>query len=367
MNGKLLIALGAALVIVLLAFQTHRDVLAPKPSEPADLRLAKGLARPRLPAPRLHATQATGESVEERRSTNLLTRVLRGEEPPKLTPEQIGPYLEANRRSVESLLAASRTTGDKAFLQEAKEKYPNDPRVAFDAVWRWSGSPEERRQWLDTFKQSAPDNALPNYLSALDHFKSGQTDQAVQDLSAAAGKSQFQDYSLDFVQNAEEAYRSAGYPEAEAKTVAETSLLLPHLAPLKELGRNMSELADSYRQAGDEASAQATMQMVMNLGESLTEPTPGHALITDLVGLAIERRMLTSLDPGGVYGDSGLTVRAQLDQLDQRRNDLKALARSGEQFFEMMPDTDLISYLDRRKMFGEVAAMRWAADKYGTK
>jgi hypothetical protein len=365
MNGKFLIALGTGLLVVLLLVQTHRETLAPKPSGPADLRLAKGLARPRLPAPRLHATQATGESVEERRSTNLLTRVLRGEEPPKLTPEQIGPYLEANRRSVESLLAASRTTGDKAFLQEAKEKYPNDPRVAFDALI-WS-KPEERRQWLDTFKQSAPDNALPNYLSALDHFKSGQTDQAVQDLSAAAGKSQFQDYSLDFLQNAEEAYRAAGYSEAEAKTVAETSLLLPQLAPLKDLGRNMSDLASSYRQAGDEASAQATMQMVMNLGESLTEPTPGHALITDLVSLAIERRMLTSLEPGSVFGDSALTVKAQLDQLDQRRNQLQALGRSGQQFFETMPEQDLITYLDRRKMFGEVAAMQWVANRYGTK
>lgn len=365
MNGKFLIVIGAALVVVLLAIQSRHENAA-HPSEPVEARLLKPPARPRVPAPRMPATPGSvGE--QDRRPTNLLLRVLRGEEAPKLTPEQIGPYLEANRRSVESLLAASRAIGDKSFLQEAKEKYPNDPRVAFEASWRWSQSPEERRQWLDTFKQSAPDNSLPNYLSALDHFKSGQTDQTVQDLSAAAGKSQFQDYSLDFVQNAEEAYRASGYSEAEAKTVAETSLLLPQSAPLKDLGRNMSELANSYRQAGDEASAHATMQMAMKLGESLTEPGPSHALITDLVGLAIERQMLTSLDPASAYGDSGQTVKAQLDQLDQRRNDLRALVESGKQFLQNMPEDDLTTYLDRRKMFGEVAAMHWVVNKYGAK
>src|SRR5712671_282667 len=181
MNAKIVIGASAAVVIVLLAIQ-NRHKNGPRPSEPVGSRSVKTVAKPHLPAPRRAAVAASiEESPDDRRSTNLLVRVLRGEEPPKLTLEQIGPYLEANRRSVESLLAASRTTGDRTFLQEAKEKYPNDPRVAFDALI-WS-KPEERRQWLDTFKQSAPDNALPNYLSALEHFKSGQTDQAVQDLS----------------------------------------------------------------------------------------------------------------------------------------------------------------------------------------
>jgi hypothetical protein len=121
----------------------------------------------------------------------------------------VDPFLRDNRRSAESLLAAFRATEDPAFLQEAVEKCPNDPRVnfiaCFAALSRTDSTPDERRQRLEAFKQSAPDNALPNYLSAQEHFKSGQEDQAVLDLAAAFGKSKFQDYSGDFVQSAEEA------------------------------------------------------------------------------------------------------------------------------------------------------------------
>ena len=31
--------------------------------------------------------------------------------------------------------------------------------------------PEEQRKWIDAFKASSPDNALPWYFSALDYFK----------------------------------------------------------------------------------------------------------------------------------------------------------------------------------------------------
>jgi len=108
------------------------------------------------------------------------------------------------------------------------DMYPGDPRLDYVA-WCRSQSPEERRQWLDAFKQFAPDNALAHYLSARDHFTSRQNDQAVQELLAAATKP-IQDYSLDFVQNSEEAYRAAGYSDAEAKMMATSTLLLPQLA-----------------------------------------------------------------------------------------------------------------------------------------
>jgi hypothetical protein len=78
-------------------------------------------------------------------------------------------------------------------------------------------SPEDSRQQLDAFKQSAPDNPLANYLSALKHFESSQTDQAIQELVAACGKSKFQDYSVESILGLEEAYRKAGYSDVEAK------------------------------------------------------------------------------------------------------------------------------------------------------
>ena len=158
---------------------------------------------------------------------------------PKLTREQTEAYLKANRTNAASLLAAFRTTGDPALLAEAMQKYPHDAQVDFEAAFKKDASPEEKRQWLDALKQSAPENALANYLSALDYFKTGQTDQAVEELTTASGKAQFQDYTLDRIQDDEGGYLSRpGYSVAEAKTVSSMQLLgcCRKLAQVKELG-----------------------------------------------------------------------------------------------------------------------------------
>ncbi|WP_150107483.1 hypothetical protein, partial [Pedosphaera parvula] len=264
----LLIMAAAGLII----FKYSRQP-APAPVEPVALLSSKTNLTPRLPAPRMLVTApVTGSQPEELQPTNIVALLRAGKELPKLNLSQLQTYLDANHRSAASLLAAFRATGDASLLQEAREKFPNDPRVAFVAIYQ-NGSPEERRQWIDNLKQSAPDNALGDYVSAFDHFKSGQTDQAVQDLVAASGKSKWQDYSMDSMQNAEEAYRAAGYSEAEAKAAAVMGQPLPQLAELKGLGRNLGELANSYRQAGDEASAQAALQMGLNLGQRLEDPS----------------------------------------------------------------------------------------------
>jgi RNA polymerase sigma factor (sigma-70 family) len=326
------------------------------------LKQAKSATLPRLPAPAMRASIATTVSTENLDRTNLIARVLKGEWP-KLTPEQIEAYLSENRRNAGSLLAVFRATDDKSFLKEAEEKYPNDPRVAYAAVFK-SDSPEERRQWLDQLKQSAPDNAMATYLSALDYFKSGQTDQAVQELTATSGKTQFQDYSWDFVQNAEEAWRAAGYSEGETRMVATWQLMLPQLAELKGLNDNIVTLANSYRQAGDEASAQAMTQMDQNLGQRL-DSSVTTPLVSQLVGIAIEQNALGTMDPASPYGDSGQTVKDYLDQLTQERTSIHDLVKQVESLQETMTPQDWINYNDRTRTFGEVNAIHWLLNKYG--
>ena len=145
--------------------------------------------------------------------------------PNRITAEQAEAYVRENHRNLVSLLSASRTSGEKGYLREAMQRFPNDPRVAFDAYF-FSGGPRdnsqpatpERRQWLENFKQSDPNNPLPNYLAARDDFRAGRTDLALQELQAASGKTAFDDYLLDSLQSTEEAYRSAGLSEADAKS-----------------------------------------------------------------------------------------------------------------------------------------------------
>ena len=327
---------------------------------------AKAVRAPRLPAPRMQFIDpAAALPSEIIQATNRYAWATNS--PPKLTAAQLEPYLNANRRSAASLLAAFRTSGDPALLEEAMQKFPNDPQVGFEAATRKDASAEDRRQWLDAFKQSAPDNALANFLSAQDHFKTGQTDQAVQDLTATSTKPQFQDYSLDRIQEDEEAYRAAGYSAAEAKVWATAQLLMPHLAQVRELGQSIIELSKSYQQAGDVASQQAALEMMADLGRRWNDGSPGNMLIGQLVGIRTERTALEAMDPNSSLGSNGQTVQDRINQLAQQRTGIQELGKQAQPLWETMTDQDWLSYHSRSTTFGEEAAMRWLVSKYGKK
>jgi RNA polymerase sigma factor (sigma-70 family) len=310
------------------------------------------------------STEPTSNGLQ---SSNLIAQLFKDGNAPKLTHEQVEAYLKANGRKATSLLAAFDASGDPKLLQEAMEKYPNNPQVDFRAALDKNLSPEQQRQWLNAFEQSAPDNALANYLSAVNYFSSGQNDQAVQELNAAASKSQFQDYTMDSVQNREEAYLSAGYSAADAGMLAEAQTQLPQVAALKQLGQNMVSLANSYQQSGDSTSAQAALQMAANLGRNLDDGESGAPfLINTLVGMNIEYNALKAMDPKSAYGSAGQTVQDQLNQIAQQKTVLKSM---NDQFYNsvapMMSQQDWISFQQRQNIFGETAAQQWFIGKYG--
>jgi hypothetical protein len=284
----------------------------------------------------------------------------------KLTLEQVAPYLAAKQRNAESLLAAFRLTGDQSLLREAGEKYPNDPRVLLAAFFEFRNelSSPDRRQLLDAFKQSAPDNALANYLSAQAYFKAGQPDLAVQELAAAAGKPQLQDYTGDLVQSAEAAYRAAGLTSLEAMRVALATVPLPQLAELRGLGESLGKLATQYRQAGDEASAQAALQMGVALGRRVGEASGPSTVIQTLVGIAVERKILDAMDPASPYDTAGHTVKDRLDELAGQRQTIRQLAGSAsESVLQTLPEQDQLAFYERVKASGELAAWRWLANR----
>jgi RNA polymerase sigma factor (sigma-70 family) len=328
---------------------------------------AKSAQTPHLPAPqfRIAATVATNTSPTENiESTNLWTRLK--DKNPKLTRDQVESYLKANGRTAASLLAAFRTSGDPALLKEAMEKFPNDPQVDFEAAVDKDLSPDEQRQWLNIFKQSAPDNALANYLSALNYFNSGQIDQGVQELSAASGKS-LDDYTASRAENDREAYLAAGYSVADASALGGSQLMLPQLAQMKQLGLDAVDLANAYSQAGDSSSAQAVLQMAANLGQGYATPSPGESEISQLVGIFIERKALQAMNPNSPYGNSGQTVQDQLNELAQQRASVKELDQQVSNLLPEMSDQDWIIYQNRWLMFGEANAQSWVVNKYGQK
>ncbi|HWX19533.1 MAG TPA: hypothetical protein VN578_06465 [Candidatus Binatia bacterium] len=302
-------------------------------------------------------------------TTNVMALIMKGKLP-DLTLSQLQTYLEANHRDAESLLAAYQATHDRGLLDEALAKYANDPRVAFTAWFRSQPGADDpnglkaRRQALDVFKQAAPDNALANYLSAANYFKSGQPEQAVQELQAGAAKPKYDDYTQDAIQSMEEAYRAAGYSEAESKAAATSGALLPHLAEMKQAGLGLIDLANTYRQAGDTASAQAALQMSLDLGQRLDDPN-SMTLIQTLVGIAIQRKGLDAMAAAAPDAASGQAVQDQINALVQQRAAIRSMVSAVpmETWLPNATPEDVSAYFDRMRFSGEQKALQWLANR----
>lgn len=315
-----------------------------------------------LPAPQVRLVASPPSPLPASNTpTNVYAR-LKGESP-KLTHDQAETYLNTNGRTAANLLAAYRTSGDPALLKEAMQKYPNDPRVDFEAILNGNLSPDEQRQWLNSFEASAPDNALANYLSALNYFNAGQIDQGVQEMTAASNKP-FQDYTLDRIEDDEEAYLGAGYPELDSEAIASEQLLLPQLAQMKQLGLDMLQLGQTYSQAGDPASAQSAFKMAANLGQSYADSSPGEPEVSQLVGMYIEQKALQAMSPDAAYGYDGQTVQDYLNQLTQEKATLTQLNQQANPYLASLSDQDLFVYKNRWIMFGEQNALQWVVSKH---
>jgi hypothetical protein len=134
---------------------------------------------------------------------------------PRIPREKVEEWLAKHNRNAMSLLAAFRALQDTNYLNEAATNFPNNPQVEL-AVLSRNEFPEDRRKWLDLFKTSSPSNSLANYLSAQDDFQNGDSNAAVQELTAASGKSQFDAFLTESRLDEEDLYSFSGYSQLDS-------------------------------------------------------------------------------------------------------------------------------------------------------
>jgi len=132
---------------------------------------------------------------------------------------------------------------------------------------------------------------------------------------------------------------------------------------LRQTGHKLIELAALYRQAGDEASAQAVEQIGLGLGQRLTQPG-SLPIIQQLVGIGIEQKILGAMDPNRALDGTGQTVQSWLDALNQQKQAIKSVVRASD-ILPTLSDPDLAGYFDRVKLFGETAAAEWLLKTHG--
>ena len=280
----------------------------------------------------------------------------------ELPREQIEAYLQQNHRNVESLLAAFQVSRDPSYLREAATNSPNNPAVQF-AVIANNVFPDEQRQWIDAFKASSAGNALPWYFSALDYFKSNQPDQAIQELTQATRRQLYGDYAAQTVQAVEEMYDSAGWPALAAKACAPGTAVssVSYLNVLKTLANDAVQTQQNYVSQGNTSSAISMASMGMELGDQLREAS---GPIDQLVGIAIEKKILGQLDPAQNYDFLGRPVSHALAELDQQKQTIQQVLQTRDQVRPTLNESELNDYWEREKIYGEMYALQWLQSKH---
>jgi tetratricopeptide (TPR) repeat protein len=278
-------------------------------------------------------------------------------------------YLALNRSNAESLLAAQRLREDppdlrRQALRQIATNFPNHPHVLFTAV-TLDVFPEERRLWIDRFKSAAPDNALPLYLSARAYLKDGDEPRAFQELQAAVQQPNLNDYFAERAQAVEEIYLQQGRSPAEAKAVATMSNILPHLSLLKELGNDLAALQVQYTASADPDSVETIAQWGLHLSRQLSFGSGADCLVSQKIGLAIERTTVETLDPQHRYDWLGSIPAERLAQIEAELSSIEQARERSDRWLSQARDADLVAYFDRVKFYGEPAALRWLDQRSG--
>jgi hypothetical protein len=345
-------ATGAALLLKFINLQYAPQAELPPP------RFAKQESRNSYP--QLRPKISTPFEKPADNETNILSL-------PRVPCDKAEAWLAKHNRNAASLLAVFRAMGDTNYLNEAATNFPNDPQVEL-AVLSRNAFPEDRRKWLDSFKASSPSNSLANYLSAQDLFKNGKTDEAVQELLAASEKSQFQNYSMETQLNGEELYQYSGKSPIEAVTYALSSMAgddLPQLATFKGLAQSLGDLMKQKSDAGDADSTANLAQIGLTFADKINSGDSGKLLINQLVGMAVNRIILSQLNQDTGYDFlNGQTPAQIVQQLKDEKKSTVQLVKSFRDIFPSLTDEESFAYRERMKIYGETEAMKWVIQQH---
>lgn len=351
----MLLALGAALVLQFL--NSKFKLAAQKPS--ASAKISKPEPEYHYTPPLLpQATAKPGQAAADKLDENKL---------PQISRDKAEAWLAKHNRNAASLLAVFRALGDTNYLNEAATNFPNNPQVEL-AVLACNEFPADRRKWLDLFKASSPSNSLANYFSAQEYFANGNPDEAVKELLAASGKSQFDNHGMETQLDAEEMYLDSGKSPREAATLALSAMAtddLPELATIKRVDQGIADLMKQKMDAGDTDSAVNLAQMGTIIADKLNSGDSGKYLINQLVGMATEAIMLSHLDQNTTYDFLGGQTPAQVLQANQQQKTaFRELWANFKMVYPTLTDAELNNYVQRSRLYGEAAAKEWVIQQH---
>ncbi len=285
-----------------------------------------------------------------------LQRMLDGEIA-KLTPEQIERYVESCGRDASSLIAAAMLGEDRdEWLDEAAERFPDDPEVAA-AMLLHRGGKAEAGEWIGRLKENDPGNSLGYLFAAKSALDGGNLDEALEEL-AALESTRLNDYRESWQSDFTGAYRSAGYQGMEAEWLG--MFQVPVLtSEVSRLSAGIGEAMIAAEGRGDRATAEALGRSGMMAAALVGGRGDRDLLINQLISVSMERKLLNQLDAFEfVPGDERLVLE-RLAEMDEQIDRIKVTIRSHSELLPTLTESELRQYTRRLRTDGELKAMEW--------
>ena len=106
---------------------------------------------------------------------------------------ELAAYVERHGFAKEAMLAVALMSRDPEYLITAARRYPDDPHLPL-LVLTGDVLPDERREWLERFKRSQPDNLLSPLFLGGDLLANGEVEAGLAELRLAASATGYDDF-----------------------------------------------------------------------------------------------------------------------------------------------------------------------------
>ncbi|MGC4015458.1 MAG: hypothetical protein QM755_13220 [Luteolibacter sp.] len=286
----------------------------------------------------------------------VIRQLMKGEFPDsELTAEQIERFLNLHGRTGENLVVASRLSRENGsdYLREAAEKFPDHPIVQLELAFKAS-DPDEQRKALDHFRKLDPNNALGDILSAALAFQQGDPEQAQKDLGEMASHSRYDSFTKTLGLQTEAAYGSVGFSQVDARTLGTFGVAMPEMFLIVKIGSDGVKARQDLATGGDVEGGERLAAAVLSASQRLQSES--RTVVSELVGLSMEQKLLKASDPDEGWPDGRTTTQALAD-LNDRQQTLRTLSSDSNRILLSLSDEEITRYLAKARESGEQRAL----------
>ena len=281
----------------------------------------------------------------------------------KLTGEQIERYVESRGSDALSLIVASflSGSGDK-WLEEASERFPDDPLVAAAMLLKRGSSPEAS-EWITRLKEHDPGNSLGYLLAAKSALDGKDLNGALKELSVLES-TRLNDFRETWQSGITDAYRSAGYQGMEAELLGLAQVPVA-TGEMSRLSAGIADAMVAAQEQGDRATAEALGRSGMKAAALVSSRGDRDLLINQLISVSMERKLLNQLHAFDfIPGDERLVVD-RLAHMDKRVALIKSVIQSHAEILPTLTESEIRQFTRRVQVEGELKAMEWLVAQRG--